>query len=125
MTIKYKGKPITKELVRTALKDDTIWGDGHSILSPEGYHPHFDVSHLEETIKSDFSSGKSTIYVNGRPVKEIKGVNNLTFLYWLANEIGLSSEDYGSYNGRGTQARSIVGAIARWAEQDQPDGEDH
>ena len=113
-TIKYKGKPITKDLVQEALKDETIFGDGHSLMSPEAYLPHFDVSHLEETFESDFSSHKSTLFVNGQPVEQLKAVYNLTFLYWLANEIKVD-HDAGQYGGRGFQARAIVRAIWDWA----------
>jgi len=113
-TTEYKGKPITKELVKQALEDETIFGDGHMILSPEAYHPHFDVSHIEETFKSDFSDHKSTLFVDGQPVEELKGVYNLTFLYWLANEIKVDHSG-GDYMGRGFQARAIVRAIWDWA----------
>ena len=109
---------ITKEVVKAALEDQTITGDGHSILAPNYYKPHFDVTDLEIEHNSDYSSGKSTIYSNGQPVGSLKGVYNLTFLDWLCDEIGLTWRDYGSYNGRGTQARSMVSYIAKWANED-------
>lgn len=111
---------ITKEAVKAALDDETIIGDGHSLMRPNYYKPHFDVVHLERTFESDYSSGKSTIFdsVTGQPVEEMKGIYNLDFLSWLCGKAGLTYKDYGSYNGRGSQARAMVSYIAKWARED-------
>jgi|13_taG_2_1085334.scaffolds.fasta_scaffold91525_2 hypothetical protein len=116
MTIKYK--EITKELVREAVADEIILGDGHSIMNPDFYGKHFDVEHLVHTFKSDFSDHKSTLFVNGEPVEELKGIYNLVFVEWLAGQIGLTWRDYGSYGGRGFQAQAIVRTIEKWANSD-------
>ena len=66
-----------KEKAKAALKDGTIHGDGHSILSLEAYAPHFtvaDLGPLVRTYKSDRSSVKSTIWDrNGNPMHEARG----------------------------------------------------
>ena len=114
MTTKYKGKPITKQLVRDALKEEIIFPSGHDILPADYYEKYFDVSHLVQTFKSD-GTHKGTIFVNGEPVDELKGVYNLNFVDWLAGMIGLTYRDYGSYGGRGFQAQAIVRSITSWA----------
>ena len=83
------------------------------------YDKYFDVSHLVQTFKSDFSSLKSTLFVDGEPVEELKGIYNLSFLYWLAQQIGLTSDDFGSYGGRGFQAQAIERSIRGWAKEDE------
>lgn len=114
MTTKYKGKPITKQLVRDALKEEIIYPSGHDIMPSNYYEKYFDVSHLVHTFKSD-GTHKGTIFVNGEPVDELKGVYNLNFVDWLAGMIGLTYRDYGSYGGRGFQAQAIVRSITSWA----------
>ena len=120
---------ITKELVRDALKDEIIFGSGHDIMVEDFYDKYFDVSHLVQTFKSDFSSLKSTLFVDGEPVEELKGIYNLSFLYWLAQQIGLTSDDFGSYGGRGFQAQAIERAIRGWAKEEvtaeDVEGEEH
>lgn len=120
---------ITKQLVRDALEDEIIFNSGHDIMNDTFYDKFFDVSHLVTTFKSDFSDHKSTLFVNGEPVKELKGIYNLSFLYWLAGEIGLTSDDYGSYGGRGFQAQAIERSIRRWAKEEvsaeDVEGEEH
>lgn len=107
---------ITKAQVREALDADVIRGDGHTIYAPSFYADHFDVAHLEIEYKSDYSSGKSTIYDNdGVPMESTKGVYNLRFLQWLAKELDV---DYPSMSGRGSQASAIARAIASWSESD-------
>tara|TARA_R100001082_G_scaffold104856_1_gene76526 strand:- start:170 stop:514 length:345 start_codon:yes stop_codon:yes gene_type:complete len=110
---------ITKQLVRDALEDEIIFNSGHDIMNDTFYDKFFDVSHLVTTFKSDFSDHKSTLFVNGEPVEELKGIYNLSFLYWLAGEIGLTSDDYGSYGGRGFQAQAIERSIRGWAKEDE------
>lgn len=120
---------ITKQLVRDALEDEIIFNSGHDIMSDTFYDKFFDVSHLVKTFKSDFSDHKSTLFVNGEPVEELKGIYNLSFLYWLAGEIGLTSDDYGSYGGRGFQAQAIERSIRGWAKEEvsaeDVEGEEH
>ena len=120
---------ITKKLVRDALKDEIIFGSGHDIMNPDFYEKYFDVSHLITTFKSDFSDHKSTIFVNGEAVEELDGIYNLSFLYWLAGQIGLTSDDYGSYGGRGFQAQAIERSIRGWAKEEvtaeDVEGEEH
>ena len=111
---------ITKEVVKAALEDDTIVGDGHSIYYESKYGPHFDVTDLVVEHKSDMTSHKGTIFDNttGEPMESLKGVYNLTFLHWLCDEIGLTWRDYGSYGGRGFQAQAMVRTIEKWASTD-------
>jgi len=104
------------EKTREALKGGKIIGDGHTIYSPTFYAPYFTEAELEEAglvrrYTSDTSSSKSTIYdpEKGEPVDYVDGVYNLTFLTWLAAELGVT--DYRECFGRGSQAQVIVSAI--------------
>lgn len=98
-----------------ALEAGKIVGDGHTIFTPDFYSPYFSEYELVEaglmtTLKSDYSSAKSTIFGDdGVPLEELTGVYNLSFLEWLAEQVGAT--DYPTYNGRGSQARAIVEAI--------------
>ena len=101
-----------------------IDGDGHTLYSPEylitkGYPIEF-VKGITYRHESDYSSGKSTIFdANGNPVDSLLAVAALTFHYAVARELGLKGgEDYETYNGRGSQARSIADAINKLVAQD-------
>ena len=72
--------------------------------------PEETLSGLEQTHKSDLSDHKSTIYVRGKAVKELKGIHNLTFLYRLAHKLEV---DYEDKIGRGFQAQVICTAIRK------------
>jgi hypothetical protein len=105
-----------KEKTRQALEDGKIIGDGHTIFTPAFYSPYFSEYELVEaglmtTLNSDYSSGKTTIFDphTGDPVESVTGIYNLSFLYWLAGQLGVS--DYRECFGRGSQARAIVDAI--------------
>lgn len=114
-------KPTNIERLRQALADGTITGDGHTIFAPSHYAPHFSEDELRKvnlirTLQSDYSDPKSTIYDNdGNPVKELEGVYNLNFLYWLAGSLGVE-HDALTYNGRGSQATALVRAIVSFVE---------
>ena len=101
---------------KDALAGGKIIGDGHTIFSPEFYAPYFSEDELRkgdliQTLESDFSNPKSTIFdKDGNPVEKMEGVYNLSFLYWLANELGVSG--FRECFGRGSQAQVIVEAIA-------------
>lgn len=101
---------------KDALADGKVIGDGHTIYAPEFYAPHFTEDELRraqliQTLKSDFSSGKSTIFApeTGEPVESVDGIYNLSFLYWLAGQLGVTG--YRECFGRGSQAQVIVEAI--------------
>jgi hypothetical protein len=100
---------------KDALADGKVIGDGHTIFAPEFYAPHFTEAELRkarliQTLKSDRSSHKSTIFDNdGNPVDKIQGVYNLSFLYWLCGALGINSSN--DYNGRGSQAEELVRRI--------------
>ena len=65
---------------------------------------------LLTTLTSDYSSPKSTIFdKNGTPLESLTGIYNLSFLEWLADQLGVA--DYHICNGRGSQAQVIVQAI--------------
>ena len=108
---------ITKEVVRAALADNTIQGDGHGIVPPEHYEAHFPLEVLEgarlvTTHHSDPSSHKSMIFgPDGAPVESMDGVYNLYFLYWLGREAGVQ---WPGARGRGSEARQIVSALREW-----------
>ena len=105
-----------QERTRDAIAEGKVIGDGHTIFNPDFYEPHFSLAELRkaglvQTFKSDASSHKSTIYdsATGKPVPALKGVYNLSFLEWLASQLGVT--DYRICNGRGFQADVIASAI--------------
>lgn len=106
-----------QQRAREALEAGIIIGDGHSLLAPEYYAPHFTLEELVKARllrkhKSDFSSWKRTITSpDGVMVEELEAVYNLEFLYWLAGEIGVT--EYVRANGRGSQAQELVGYIRK------------
>ena len=107
---------ITKEMIRTGLENGAIDGDGHTIVAPSYYIERgFDIpERLEQTQVS--GSGKYQLFdSDGNAVGEVTGVWCLDFHYWVAKECGLTSEDYGSYGGRGFQAQAIARALKEWA----------
>ena len=101
----------TKELVRQAIDDQVIVGNGHAILAPEHYKG-FDVKHLIVTHKSDYRSGKTTIYTDGIAVDEIDGVYNLDFLHDLCDKLDLDRQNF---IGRGFQAQECARKLEEWA----------
>tara|TARA_Y100001951_G_C11170419_1_gene199930 strand:- start:39 stop:422 length:384 start_codon:yes stop_codon:yes gene_type:complete len=111
---------ITKEMVKKAIEDKVINGNGHSIY--EGGHyadAGFDCGHLVQVHESDGSMKGSITGPDGKIVDELKGIYSLDFHYWVAGEIGLTHSDYGTFFGRGSQARAIMDALKKWA--DSPD----
>lgn len=104
------------ERTKEALANGKIVGDGHTIFDPNFYAPYFSEDELRKaglliTLKSDYSSPKSTIFDNktGEAVDEMTGIYNLSFLEWLAVRVGVT--DYRICNGRGSQAQAIVDAL--------------
>ena len=107
---------ITQELVEAALADDTIVGDGHSIIDPEHYEPHFprevlDEATLVHTHYSDGTAKGSIFSPEGAMLESLEGVYNLEFLYWVARRAGV---EWTTAFGRGTEARHIVAALRGW-----------
>ena len=101
------------EKTKQALEANIIIGDGHTLFAPEFYAPYFTAEELGGLIqshKSDEGSWKSTIYDdNGKVIPELVAVYNLDFLYWLANNLGVTK--YPTAIGRGSQAQQLVGYI--------------
>lgn len=102
------------EKTREALKGGKVIGDGHTIFGPNFYAPYFTEEELREAglirrYSSDTSNAKSTIFRDGEVVDYVDGVYNLTFLTWLAAELGVT--EYRECFGRGSQAQVIVSAI--------------
>ena len=102
----------SKEHIKKAIDDGVIIGDGHSLVDPEHYVG-FDVDSLVEVHKSDFSSGKSTIFTDGVPVEELKAVYNLTFLRVICRQLGLNCNE--DYMGRGFQAQEYFRKLSEYA----------
>lgn len=103
-----------KTKVREALEAGVIIGDGHTLFRPEFYAPYFSEDELKkarliQTHKSD-GTPKGTIFASdGSVVPELKGVYNLSFLYWVAGRVGVTK--YVRAEGRGSQASELVGYI--------------
>lgn len=108
---------ITKQLVKAALADDTIEGDGHAIIDPKHYEPHFprDVLNKAGLVTTHHSdgTGKGSIFgPDGAMLESLEGVYNLSFLYWVARRAGV---EWTTAFGRGTEARHIVSALRDWS----------
>lgn len=106
----------------SAMSNNVIIGDGHSLYGAEFYSPYFTEEELTEAgllrnHASDNSSWKSTIYDNnGNALDELFAVYNLEFLYWVVRKLGL--EKYPQAIGRGSQAQELVSFIYCELEQD-------
>jgi acyl CoA:acetate/3-ketoacid CoA transferase len=96
--------------------------DGHSIMKPEAFTdaglPAEVVKHLTHTYKSD-GSPKGTIFVKGKPVKELSGVYGLDMLRFIASALGV---EYRQAMGRGFEAQNIQIALRQhFASTTSPD----
>lgn len=97
-------------------------GDGHSIYNGDylikiGF-PEDLIKEYETTLKSDYSSAKTTIFDrDGNMVDEMVGIPALTFHYAIARVMLLEGGvDYNdALSGRGFQARELAAAIMRAA----------
>lgn len=105
---------ITKDRVKKAIDNQIIVGNGHAILAPEHYKG-FDVKHLIFTHKSDYRSGKTTIYTDGVAVDEVEGVYNLAFLHDLCDQLDIDRQNF---IGRGFQAQECERKLVEWANSD-------
>lgn len=103
---------ITKQQIREALVAGIIVADGHGLYDPEFYSPHFDVEQMN-LVHTHRSAGgfKSTIFVDGKPVDELKAVYNLSFLEQLIRSAGLPPS---TAIGRGFAAQQCVDALKKW-----------
>ena len=93
--------------------------DGHTVFKPDAFLdaglPGEVVEHCTRTYRSD-GTPKGTVFVNGQPVAELRGVYGLDLLKFLAAALNV---DYPSALGRGFQARAIRAALkAHLAERD-------
>ena len=86
--------------------------DGHTILSPERLIdaglPNEIVAAVTTTYRSDTASPKTTIFVDGQPVEQVRGIYGLDLLQRLAGSLGVT---YRACYGRGSQAAAIREAI--------------
>lgn len=103
-----------RQRVIRAMKNGKIFGDGHTLYSPEAYSPYFTESELAEagliqTHKSDGTPKGTITAPDGSVLTELKAVYNLDFLYWVASKVGVTQSVRA--NGRGSQAQELVGYI--------------
>jgi len=111
--------PITKKGI--AWIKEHGW-DGHTIWSPQGV-PFEDLGldekqakRLIQDFRSDLSDPKSTIFKDGKVVKEISGgVHSLSLLSMIACNLGVGRAD-GAFFGRGSRARALTNAILQQLE---------
>lgn len=106
--------PITKKGIEWIRENGY---DGHSIWLPDAV-PFEDLGldekqkkQLIQTFRSDTSDPKSTIFKDGKIVKEIsRGVNSLSLLSVIAHNLGVGNA--GAFlMGRGSRARVLTDAI--------------
>lgn len=85
--------------------------DGHSIYKPEAFTdaglPADVVEYATTTYRSD-GTPKGTIFRNGEPVAELRGVYGLNLLTLIADTLGV---EYRRCMGRGFQAQAIRSAL--------------
>jgi len=85
--------------------------DGHSILDPKGFIdagvPQPVVEYLTHTHQSD-GSPKGTIFTDGQPVEELRGIYGLDALRFFASALGV---EYRRAMGRGFEAANIQIAL--------------
>jgi hypothetical protein len=90
--------------------------DGWSILSPQVMIdrglPESIAKELTEVFKSDRSSIKTTLYVGDKEVDELTGIYSLRLLAYLADLVGVPTEEVQAY-GRGTTADRYNREIVR------------
>jgi hypothetical protein len=114
--VKNMPTPMTKKGIEWIRENG--W-DGHSIWKTE-FVPFDDLGLDEEqkqlltqTFRSDTSSPTSTIFKDGKIVKEIsKGVYSLSLLSTIAHNLGVERAD-GHLSGRGSRARALTAAILK------------
>ena len=98
--------------VTKALEADVIVGDGHTLFAPEYYTGYFsldEIGHLITKHKSD-GTGKGSIFgPDGSVIDELEAIYNLSFLYWVARHMGITTRVW--REGRGSQAQELVGYI--------------
>jgi hypothetical protein len=102
-------KGFTREGILAVLA--VLDGDGHTIFKPEQFDGLLPAPFLKRYItthKSDRRSPKSTIFVNGWPVKSLRGVYGLSLYHGLARTLGVQ---FAEAMGRGREARNIHAAM--------------
>ena len=132
-TLENKANKFDKIMARkvktflSKLSEDEIYdtlSDPYSLNAPSYYTSsknfdgkgNFPMSYIEDFVrvhKSNFSSHKSTIYVQGKAVKSLKAVSNESIVWDLISKFGLQKafEEAGRYMGRGKSHRVLVSAI--------------
>ena len=96
-----------------------IGGDGHSVLTSIHCKDSLEIpasiyKRLEKTFKSDLRSAKSTLFVKGEPVAEIKGASTLDILRDIASQLPVPVEKVSNalaYMGRGKIAMELTALI--------------
>ena len=132
-TLENKANKFDKIMARkvktflSKLSEDEIYdtlSDPYSLNAPSYYTSsknfdgkgNFPMSYIEDFVrvhKSNFSSHKSTIYVQGKAVKSLKAVSNESIVWDLISKFGLQKafEEAGRYMGRGKSHRVLVSSI--------------
>ena len=132
-TLENKANKVDKIMARkvktflSKLSKDEIYdtfGDPYGLYSSSYYTSsknfdgkgNFPMSYIQDFVrvhKSNFSSHKSTIYVQGKKVKSLKAVSNEAIVWDLIYKFGLqeASKEASQYMGRGKSHRVLVSAI--------------
>ena len=90
--------------------DKLLDGDGHTLMSVSFY---LDLG-VPEVFACPYwrwneaGTGKHAIFVDGETVEGLYGIHNLDWLYGIAKVL---DAQYGSFHGRGSQAREICRGI--------------
>jgi hypothetical protein len=118
-------QPYSKADIRKLIEMDAIDGDGHTIMNVDFFTKKCGIEDLPDSLimRHKSGSGKHQIYTDGEAVDHADGVWCLDFHYWIASVCGVT-HDASDYNGRGTQARAIAGAMYKWAHSDDTDDAD-
>ena len=100
-------KELSKKQIIAAV--DIINGDGHTIFKPEAFvkagWPQKLVDEYTKTIQSNLNDPKECIFVEGKVVKQLKGIYGLVLLDRINSALGLEGS---TKLGRGSQARELT-----------------
>jgi hypothetical protein len=104
--------PIDKKVILDLL--EVIGGDGHTIWDADAdcfkEMPKDLMDRMTVVHKSD-GTHKGSIFVGGKLVEELRGVNGLRLLWALASTVGADTKKAADKMGRGFQAHELTVAI--------------
>jgi len=112
------GKEQALALLNQSYEDSFIFGSGHDIYNMKDYitwgkAAGIGKKHIQHMNQKHYSGGdyKSTIFVEGKPVEYLEGIDNKAILSWFGGVIGADLAQHSWISGRGTWARNATATI--------------